>query len=150
MVDTGKQLDNWQQNKAVATYITFQERFNQAPLLKYTSVVEASDREYVDKLYRQVKDTENFGDAIDTAIETQTTQAWDQFKKVMYVESENILKEKGVQFQPSPSKDTHADFLKVNHDISDESAKWLFPGSVMLYLAQQLQDENSTSSNTTK
>lgn len=143
MVTSGKKLDNWQDNKAVITYINYQERFNQAPQLGYSQVLNDQERKQVDSLWSKIKDTEEFFNAIDQAENQQTLAAWQHFKKIMAIEGMKILQRKGVKFQPNPSKETHADFLKINHDISDDAAQWLFPGSVMLYVAEQLMAENS-------
>ncbi|BDC34119.1 hypothetical protein Noda2021_00770 [Candidatus Dependentiae bacterium Noda2021] len=144
MVASGKKLDDWNHNKAVTTYITFQEQFNACTELNYKHLVNQDDRKNVDTLWRRVKDAEEFTNAIEDALEKQTPESWKQFRKVMATLAMKAMKEKGVAFQPHPSKDTHADFLKANHDISDEAAQWLFPGSVLLFYAQEIQDIHSS------
>jgi hypothetical protein len=145
MVLSGKSLEQWSHNKAVLTYIDLQERFSErSPDILYQHILCSHERKKVDELWSSIADSDDYFNAYDRATNENSTQAWLEFKKTMSILAMKLLVEKGVKFQLNPSKDTHKEFLSINHDISAEAQQWLIPGSVMLYLPQQIEDYESS------
>ncbi len=144
MVASGKSLLDWKQNRAVLTYIDLQERFElHKPDILYQHIISPNERARVDTLWSRIVDSDEYFDAYDKATDEQTQTSWQEFKTIVAQQAMKLLIEKGVKFQPNPSKDTHKDFLMVNHAIDGDSQQWLVPGSIILYLPQQIQDSES-------
>lgn len=144
MVASGKSLLDWKQNRAILTYIELQERFEQRKSdILYQHIISPNERACVDTLWSRIVDSDEYFNAYDKATDEQTETSWQKFKTIVAQQAMKLLIEKGVKFQPNPSKDTHKDFLMVNHAIDGDSQQWLVPGSIILYVSQQIQDSES-------